>query len=510
MDQEQPPDDPGGWADLLQRVVGPAPFGFALYRPDHTYVMVNEALAALNGLPAEAHRGRSVTEVVPDLAPAIIALVDRVLADGVPLIDVELAGESGGAPGRRGIWLNSFYRIAAAGGEVVGVAALVRDVTAQRRLEAHLATEQFRVAFDALLEPSIMVRAVPGNAGHVELRIDHLNPAAVESTGLRLEDALGRCLEDVFPMVDTLGLGPAYRRVLVDGRPFVARGLAYTVERPDGPAEGRVDISVSAIPGGLVITWRDSELEHRLAEHVAALAVERRRVSRLQRAFLPRALPAAPGAVVAGRYRSAETDAPLGGDWYDALRLGDLLWLSVGDVAGHGMGAVEVMGVARFTARAYVVEDPEPARVLQRLDRYAVLMAGLSPIRPLVTMVAASYEPAARRLRWANAGHPPPVVVDRSGARLLGTDPHPPVGVGAGGHRSHQVVLEAGSRLVLYTDGLIERRDEDLDRGLARLLAIASDLPADAEAACDVLLERCLPADGTLHDDVGLLVMVVG
>lgn len=489
---------------LLESVFGSAPFGFALYDQDVRYQVVNQTMADLNGRSIADHMGLSIEEVAPDLAAQVRAAVTQVARSGEPIIDVELVGETPGEPGKRGIWLNSFYRIDDPAGNVFGVVAMARDVTEERRLQQQVAAEQFRAAFDASLEPALMLAADLGPDGNLELWVDYMNPAAAERTGLSLAEAIGHRLGEVFPAADELGLDVHCHRVLDTGRPFTGRGLVYTT---DGEGEGgHFDVSVSRTPGGLLLVWRDAELERRLAEHQVALVAERSRVAQLQRSFLPRHLPQPPGVRLAARYRSAERDAPLGGDWYDALALDGQLVLCIGDVAGHGMSAVETMGVARITARAFIVEDRRPDRVLSRLDAYADRITGSTAARPLMTMIAVAYDPVTRRLSWSNAGHPPPVLLDHAGARLLTSPPLPPLGSGRGGYRAHEVEVGPGSTLVLYTDGLIERRNESLDDGLSRLLDALRELPDDPGAACDVVLQRCIEGHGH-HDDVCLLVL---
>jgi PAS domain S-box-containing protein len=490
--------------ELLDHVIGPAPFGFAVYDRDLRYVMVNEALAALNGRSPDEHHGLRITDVAPDLADEVTEALERVLATGEPVLNVELVGESPGQRGKRGIWLNSFYRLAGPAGQVVGVAAVVRDVTEERRVAEQAAAEQFRAAFDASLEPAVIVVTEPGADGEPDLRVDYLNPAATQRTGLSLSDAIGRRLTEVFPAVDELDLMPRYREVLDTGRPVAERDLSFRgVER-----EVHFDLSITRIPAGLLVQWRDADLEHQLIEQQRALVAERSRVAQLQRSFLPRMLPTVSGLAVAARYQSADEGAALGGDWYDALALEGELVVCVGDVAGHGMGAVEIMGVARITARAFIAEDSRPDRVLTRLDHVAARFVPWRDARPLMTMIAATYDPANRRLRWSNAGHPPPLVVDADGARLLDSIPQPPLGVGVEGYTAHEVTLRPRSCVVLYTDGLVERRDENLDRGFARLVSAARDLPSDPAAVAEVLLERCA-GPHPRHDDICVLVFVV-
>jgi PAS domain S-box-containing protein len=503
---------PAALRSVLERVIGQAPFGFALYDSDFRYLMVNDVLSALNGRSPAEHAGRTVFEIVPGLADQIVGHLERVLETGQTVVGVEIAGITPGDPDRRGVWVNSYYPVAGADGSR-GVAALVQDVTDERRMQEQLASEQFRGALEAFLQPLILASVRPGAHGRRELRVEYLNPAASERTGLRPADAVGLLLTDVFPVVADLGLLDDYLRVYETGLAFVVRGLRYT--RPGSTTPSEFDVSVSRTAAGLVISWRATDLEHRLLEQQGELLAERQRVAQLQRSFLPRRLPILAGTSLAARYRSAERDAPLGGDWYDAMVVDQRLAIVIGDVAGHGMNAVETMGVARITARAYLAEDPEPDALLARLDRYAQGMIRAAPLRPpLMTMIAAVYDPASRVLRWSNAGHLPPMLVDDDGARLLETPAQAPVGADPGSRRVHEVRLAPGSTLVLYTDGLIERRGEHLDEGFARLIRAATEgpgstsqaLPDDGAAVCDVLLDRCLDPV-VQHDDVCLVVL---
>ena len=227
----------------------------------------------------------------------------------------------------------------------------------------------------------------------------------------------------------------------------------------------------------------------------------------LQRSLLT-ALPQVPGCQIAARYLPAVAALEVGGDWYDAFPLpAGMLALAVGDVAGHDLRAAVDMSQLRNQLRALAVDRQEPpGEVLRRLDRIAT---HLGTTGTATCVYAVLDQPTARpaRLRFANAGHPPPLLVTADGAaRYLDTPDHLLLGLGLDRDRSATYVdLPAGSTLLLYTDGLVEHRDRSLDDGLARLRQLAGTLATQPlERVCDALLERL-----AVHpeDDVCLLAL---
>jgi PAS domain-containing protein len=233
-------------------------------------------------------------------------------------------------------------------------------------------------------------------------------------------------------------------------------------------------------------------IELELAERQRVLRTEHRMVSTLQQIILP--LPShpieRPGLRVAVRYQPAEQIARVGGDWYDvvALPCGRTL-LAVGDVAGHGITAAATMARLRHALTALAVTTTEPAQLLGYLNRIVCD----DPAEPTATVVVARYDPHTGVLAWAQAGHPPPILVSGGVARPLPR----PGGVLVGARReavygSAEMALPAGSRLLLYTDGLIERRgrtEPDWLGPILATLATAEGYPVDA------LLDRLHPAN---------------
>jgi serine phosphatase RsbU (regulator of sigma subunit) len=249
----------------------------------------------------------------------------------------------------------------------------------------------------------------------------------------------------------------------------------------------------------------------RIREAERAVADAQRGISEvLQRSLLT--TPLQPNHLqIAVRYWPATLDAQVGGDWYDSfLRPDGALMLVIGDVAGHDRQAVAAMAQLRNLLRgvAHTLDGP-PAAVLAKLDE-AMYTLGLDVF---ATAVVAQVEQTdlqagadVRTLRWSSAGHPPPVLVTPDGdAQLLGAPSDVALGLRAGQRRDHTAVLEPGASVVFYTDGLVERRGESLDDGLARLLAILRGEPElDAEALC----ERLTALHGEQReDDVALLVL---
>jgi serine phosphatase RsbU (regulator of sigma subunit) len=236
----------------------------------------------------------------------------------------------------------------------------------------------------------------------------------------------------------------------------------------------------------------------------------------LQRTLLPPALPKVPGVRVAAVYRPATSGINVGGDWYDLLPLsGGRLALVVGDVGGHGIDAATTMGQLRTAVRAYALEGHPPPRVLELVDAFLQQVDADA----YATCLYLVLDPRTGAAEWCNAGHPGPLLVAAAG----GSDPaqHATVvrdltdagrvaALGAPlppGARSAvgRGVLPPGSRLLLFTDGLVERRGESLDAGLERLAATAalrSSLALDRW--CDELVAAQL-GGREVDDDVALL-----
>jgi CheY-like chemotaxis protein len=210
---------------------------------------------------------------------------------------------------------------------------------------------------------------------------------------------------------------------------------------------------------------------------------------------------------VAASYQSANQVMRVGGDWYLATPLGEhCVGVCVGDVVGHGLPAATVMGRLRAAVAATAMADPDPEYVLTHVQRYAATVPGAR----CSTLAYATLNTATGLLDYISAGHPYPLLVGPDGqTRLLEGGRVPPLAAftSPDASASGQVELPPGSTVILYTDGLIERRGESLDAGFARLLAAASDCGTMAtDAACTTLLNRMTPPGG-YTDDVAILAL---
>jgi len=240
----------------------------------------------------------------------------------------------------------------------------------------------------------------------------------------------------------------------------------------------------------------------------AALFDEQRTVAQtLQQSMLPREVPKDPRLVVGAAYRPADDGLEVGGDWYDAFFLdADRLALVVGDVVGRGLHAAAAMGQLRSAVRALAMTDSGPAVLLNRLDRFVADVEAAD----IATIVYAELDLRDGQLRYACAGHPPPVLVPPDRApEVLWEGRSPPLGAhfSAVPRGQAQTAVGPSSRLVLYTDGLVERRNTSLDERIAEL---SGELDRLRAAPFDKLVERVTDAmvgTGPTGDDVCLLAL---
>ena len=263
---------------------------------------------------------------------------------------------------------------------------------------------------------------------------------------------------------------------------------------PDGGAEPAVLTQLARLIGLRLGNARLYEAEHRIA-------------STLQHSLLPQSLPRVPGAIVASRYLPGSSEAEVGGDWYDVIvSPDDQLFLVIGDVVGKGVQAAAGMGQLRNALRAYILEGFDCGAALTRLNR---LVDNLGR-RQFATVVCVRFDPRTRQLHYSSAGHPPPIVAPpgEPGTFLYPAALGPPIGaLGTVTYPTLEAELTAGSRLLLYTDGLVEDRQEGIDVGLAELTADVAKHTDHVEDLLDALLDKA--ARRTRRDDIALLALQV-
>ncbi|GAB3321951.1 hypothetical protein GCM10027451_44020 [Geodermatophilus aquaeductus] len=323
---------------------------------------------------------------------------------------------------------------------------------------------------------------------------------------------------------------------LTTGRAVFLTDAAATAERfpsarPPLPVPGRIGASAhlplpvaGSLPGTLSLVWDaprtfgavEQGLVLALARYTAQavaravlLARQESVATTLRRALLGE-LPDPPGLDLAARYLPSSAGAQVGGDWWDAFDDSDgATVLVIGDVTGHDVAAAATMGQLRSMLRGFAFEGGEPPAVA--LDRLDAAVAGLRTgalATALVTRVDRA-EDGRRTLSWSNAGHPPPLLRHPDGrVEVLASRPDLLVGLDPARQRhTHSVALEPRSTVLLYTDGLVERRRTDLDEGIAQLTA---SLAADDGGSLDDLLDRLLEGvRGSTDDDVALLAVRV-
>ncbi|MCA2216377.1 SpoIIE family protein phosphatase [Jidongwangia harbinensis] len=244
---------------------------------------------------------------------------------------------------------------------------------------------------------------------------------------------------------------------------------------------------------------RLADVEQQLAEQRRTLAAEHDLAARLQHIILP--LPDGPlefpGLKVALRYLPAGQESLVGGDWYHAgkLRDGSVL-LAVGDVSGHGMQAATTMAQLRHALRALAVTTSDPAVLLDQLNRLTCELEAENPELG-ATAVIARYDPVRRRLTWAQAGHPPPLLSRFGRTAPLSRPSGPMLGVLEDArYECAEVEMCVGDVLLLYTDGLVEHRRYGLDDGLATVVsAVDEAVAASPERPLGELLARLQQAN---------------
>ncbi|MFD8145067.1 SpoIIE family protein phosphatase [Streptomyces sp. NPDC059708] len=538
----------------LQSLFTQSPIGLATLGPDLRFLRVNDALALMNGVPAADHLGRRLTEVVPGVnATALEATMRQVLERGTAVLDVRRTGRTPADPGHDHTWSCSYAPLLDGSGRTLGLIASLIDITEGQR--AQLEAERARTRFALLAEAGTRIGTTLDLGRTAQEIVDLLVPQLADSADVQLleavldpDDAAAAAAHGVMrrlaatfpdPTAPTARLAPGqtlqipagsvYERVIADGVPM----NLYASDVPALITDPRADAlraylatlgSARMVPlvargrvlGAVAVTRLRSrepfdaqdcvlidELVARAAlniDNARMYTTQRHAALTLQRSLTNSALPAVPGLELTGRYLPA-SDHDVGGDWYDVIQLPrGRTGLVIGDVMGHGIHAAAVMGQLRTAVRTLARHDVPPARMLRSLD---AVVSDLGEDE-MATCVYAVHDAAAGGCVIARAGHPPPAVVAADGTvAFLQGPPGTPLGTGGRSFRTETVPLPPGSLLALYTDGLIEARDRDLDEGMDRLARALRHPARPLEELCDGVLARLLPT--APQDDVAVL-----
>jgi serine phosphatase RsbU (regulator of sigma subunit)/PAS domain-containing protein len=540
-----------GWSPTLLSTVSTlvnSPFGMLLMWGPELVMVYNDRYAALLGPRHPTALGERVPDVWIDVWADIEGLIDTVFAGGSTHDEDLLLVMTRHGFAEEAYFTFSYSPVVEPGGRVAGLLNTVVETTARvlaaRRMtvlqrlgslprSVHGSTaEACAAALGVLAEartdcPFGLVYLLGTDAHTPDLVADH----GIDDTQLA---------DSIFPaqVREAMATGSV---VITTGLATALPGLARVGANPAG--ESDVDtafvlpltVAGQHTPVGALVLGASPHLrmdeDYRVfvtlaAGHVAAAVTdaqavhaERRRAEEraefdnaraqfftevavtLQRAVLgPTVLPEG----FAVHYEPASGTLEVGGDWYDVVDLPQGRYgVVVGDVVGRGLPAAAVMGQLRSAVRALLLESHSPAHVLSALDRFAELVPGAS----CSTVFCAVVDPSAGTLRYSSAGHVPAIVVDADGtSRYLTAAGSLPLAVVEDLVRPERdVLLQPGSTLLLYTDGLVERRDEDLDTGMARATVALRDgrhLPPEELAG---LLTDQLLSDAP-DDDVAFLV----
>lgn len=566
----------------LDALFATSPLGIAIFDTEQRYVRVNEALSRLIEKPVADILGRTLHEVLPRRMADDLAQIQKLVLDtGRSVVDTVVLSADGHSwhsvsygrlTGRDG-------RVLGISSTIMDVTerrdAMEKIERARQRLKL---LDDIGVTLGDLLDVHRIAKAlahslVPRFADYAGVMLhaavayggelphpDHPPETPLLQLGAEAGKR-GPDVDDLLRIGQDIAFEPGsiFDKVLTSAVPHLAltqHELLSATYPGDPKVRAAVDLgihSLLAVPLrargtvlGLLVLGRVSErapfdrddlaLTVELAgragislDNARLYTRERESALMLQRSLLPQHVPSPPGVRVAYRYvpgsSSAEADAEAGGDWFDVIPLaGGRVALVVGDVMGHGLRAAATMGRLRTAVRTLAGLDLPPDELLRRVDDLADDLVQ-RPDEPLMaTCVYAVYDPSTRRCTFSMAGHVPPLLLTGPGTGTWNVVPvegpvGPPLGVGDVEFETVELTVEEGSVLVLYTDGLIEHRGEDITEGLDRLVSLLGGLPAQAclEDTCDRVLADLEPGDesdapgtrGTV-DDVALLLARLG
>ena len=554
---------------LIDTLFASAPIGLAYFDRELRYVRVNDALAEINGVPAEDHIGRTVPEVLPGLDPSITDTFRTVIETGEAIAGYEMAGETPAQPGVQRTWLVGLYPVHGGDGEILGLGVVVLDITARKAAEAEreraLAAERearataeaaamrarFLAEASVLLDrsldydetlDSIAALAVPDIADWCS--VDALEQGELRNVAVRHRDPakaqLGHRLLTEYPpahdspdgLLQVVRTGESRLMPEVPDEVLVANARSpehLKLLREMGMrsvmivpmvSRGRMlgTITLVSAESGRRFSDDDVLLAEDLARR-AAVAVdnarlysERAQIARtLQESLLPPGLPTIPGVEVAARYVAAGEGIEVGGDFYDLFDLGTGDWSVVmGDVCGKGADAAALTALARYTLRATASPAARPSETLQTLNDAVLRQRGDGRFITVAYARLAMNGNGGAHLTLATGGHPAPILLRADGRAEPVGQPGTLLGVVHDPVLSDDAVeMRPGDTLFLYTDGVTEAHAPDHLLETADVARIVEE--CDAADAAELV--RCVEetvrgmASGLPSDDIAMLAL---
>lgn len=552
-------------AAVSAAVVAYSPMATVIWDTSLRYLWVNEALEAESGIPRKQWLGRTVGEVLGSAldVSSFESVMREVLRTGRPALNHEYTRRIPGDPDRSHTYSISMYRLEQADGTPLGICGLRSDVTAARRTREHLdilseAGKTIGTTLDVMrtaqeladfVVPKLadyvtvdLADAVPLGGEPLERmgtdqgRIPVFRRAGVASVRQGAPESLWQRAGPVF-----VPRSSPFTKALETGRPILEGVLDMTpgnwldndperarVIRETGmhsliiiPIQARGQVLGVAVfvrhdnptPFDGDDLWLANELVSRASlslDNARRYAREAAAALALQENLLPQHLTRSSTMEVTARYLPADVAHGVGGDWFDVIPLsGARTALVIGDVVGHGINAAATMGSLRTAVQTLAEMDLPPSELLGHLDRTVLRLneesvQGKGTASIGATCLYAVHDPTTGRLEIARAGHPPPVIIDPvAGASFPDVPAGTPLGLGLNAFESVEIDLPEGSAIALYTDGLVETREEDIDVGMRRL----ADALVPPDASLSDLCEAALGTADTssLTDDATLL-----
>ncbi|MFJ5534039.1 SpoIIE family protein phosphatase [Streptomyces sp. NPDC093261] len=551
---------------VRESMLARAPVGIAIRDPQLRCTWMNDTMEH-DGISRDRRFGRRLKDALPGFeAEALEAVMRQVLASGTSAVH-EYRAWPPQDPRRERAFSASFFCLQDAEGQALGVCSLTVDVTSNQRVRERLAIlshagTRIGSSLDVMQTAQELASlAVPLLADYVTVDLaesvplgkepsaridtmpDHsrvfrraglasIHPGIPESTSARGETI---SVPPSSPLASALRTGKSHLEPVLDTSPgtWVNHDPARAQKIRENGIHSLMIVPIRARHSvlGVALFARTEDPtpfqqdDVLLAEELvtrAALSLdnarqytrERSTALTLQRNLLPHRLRGGVAVEAAGRYLPADTDAGVGGDWFDVIPLPCArVALVVGDVVGHGINAAVTMGRLRTAVRTLADLDLPPDELLNHLDDSVRQLTGEEDDAPDqiaaimgATCVYAIYDPATRQCTMARAGHPPPAIVDAQGQVTFPDLPTgAPLGLGLGlvPFDAVEVELPEGSLLAFYTDGLVESRDGDIEVGMHRLSTALAQPEQSLEDLCSSVMET-VPTQAA-SDDVALL-----